>query len=178
MTQVSQLRRRFIASLSCSLLAVAACGGSAKPKTVAGGGERGGSTVATAPTPRTPTSSPSGTSDAGDGATYGPVLFAYDSVDLTAAARDTLSQIATAMAAKPSATLVIEGHTDEQGTDEYNLALGERRAQTIQDYLVRLGVDRSRLQTLTYGEARPAVSGTGEMAWAQNRRGEFSLTMR
>jgi peptidoglycan-associated lipoprotein len=72
-----------------------------------------------------------------------------------------------------SGNITIEGHTDERGTEEYNLALGERRAGSIQRYLTDLGVSGSRLSTVSFGESRPAVQGHDESAWRYNRRGEF-----
>jgi peptidoglycan-associated lipoprotein len=71
----------------------------------------------------------------------------------------------------PSVTLSIEGHCDERGTREYNLALGERRASSVNDYLVALGIEPSRLSTISFGKERPAVLGSNESSWAQNRRG-------
>ena len=70
-------------------------------------------------------------------------------------------------------TVLIEGHCDERGTDEYNLALGERRADSAKDYLVTLGIPENRLSTLSYGESRPFAQGQGEEAWQQNRRAHF-----
>jgi peptidoglycan-associated lipoprotein len=70
----------------------------------------------------------------------------------------------------PAITVVIEGHADERGTREYNLALGERRASAAKNYLVALGVDPGRIRTVTYGEERPAVVGSNDGAWVQNRR--------
>jgi peptidoglycan-associated lipoprotein len=70
-------------------------------------------------------------------------------------------------------TVLIEGHCDERGTDEYNLALGERRADSAKDYLVTLGIPENRLSTLSYGESRPFAQGQGEDAWQQNRRAHF-----
>jgi peptidoglycan-associated lipoprotein len=72
-------------------------------------------------------------------------------------------------------TLTVEGHADERGTREYNLALGERRANSVRDYLVALGINPARLSTVSYGEERPAVLGSSESAWAQNRRGVFAV---
>jgi len=72
-------------------------------------------------------------------------------------------------------SITIEGHTDERGSDEYNLALGERRAGAVRRYLLDLGVDGSQITTISYGESRPAVSGTGETAWQLNRRAEFTI---
>ena len=70
----------------------------------------------------------------------------------------------------------IEGHCDERGSIEYNLALGERRAQSVKNYLVQLGIDAARLSTISYGEEKPAAEGHDEAAWTKNRRAEFTLT--
>lgn len=97
------------------------------------------------------------------------VYFAFDSSLLGEDARKKLDQNALWLAENPKQPVVIEGHTDEQGTNEYNLALGQRRAQAAYEYLVRLGVDPGRLVTTTYGEERPANPGADEL----NRRSEF-----
>ena len=76
----------------------------------------------------------------------------------------------------PSITVVIEGHCDERGTEEYNLALGQRRADAVKAYLVSYGIDSARISTLSYGEQRPAAAGSTEAAWAKNRRCEFIIT--
>lgn len=73
------------------------------------------------------------------------------------------------------ATVVIEGHCDERGSEEYNIALGERRAVAVRKYLYNLGVPMAQMSVISYGEARPAVSGTGETAWQLNRRAEFKV---
>ena len=73
----------------------------------------------------------------------------------------------------PAVTLTIEGHADERGTREYNLALGDRRANSVRDYLIALGIDPNRLTTISYGKERPSVLGSNEDSWAQNRRGVF-----
>ncbi len=99
------------------------------------------------------------------------VFFGYDRHDLTAAARATLERQAEWLRRYPNRRLVIEGHADERGTREYNLALGERRAATVRSYLVANGVSPSRLTTISYGKEQPAVLGATEAAWAQNRRG-------
>jgi len=98
------------------------------------------------------------------------VFFVVDRYDLDAEARATLEKQAPLLRSQPTVGLLIEGHTDERGTREYNLALGERRANAVRDYLILLGVDQSRIRTLSYGQERPAVVGTGEDIWAQNRR--------
>ena len=104
-----------------------------------------------------------------------PVFFAYDSADLSAEARATLEQDSRLFRQYPDATIIVEGHCDERGTEEYNLALGDRRAQAAKDYLVQLGIPASRLQTISYGEERPFATGSNEAAWAQNRRAHFRV---
>lgn len=103
------------------------------------------------------------------------IYFAYDQHTLSDQARTILAGNAAWLKANPGQKVVIEGHCDERGSDEYNLALGERRALATHAYLVSLGVDAGRLSTISYGEERPLVSGKGEEAWAQNRRAEFKV---
>lgn len=115
-------------------------------------------------------------SDAGTtGGSMQTAYFPFDSYQLDSAAREALKANAEWLKANPSATLQVEGHCDERGTTEYNLALGERRANAAVDYLVRLGIDRGRLSTISYGEERPAQMGGDESAWSQNRRAEFVI---
>ena len=83
----------------------------------------------------------------------------------------TLENQATWMAQYPSLVVTVEGHADERGTREYNLALGERRANSVKSYLTALGVDSSRISTVSYGKERPAVPGSSPESWSQNRRG-------
>ena len=99
------------------------------------------------------------------------IFFAYDKSDLSAEARATLDRQATWLKKYASANITVEGHADERGTREYNLALGERRATAVKNYLVADGVGAGRLKTVSYGKERPAVIGSNEAAWAQNRRG-------
>ncbi|MEQ9556329.1 MAG: OmpA family protein, partial [Rhodospirillales bacterium] len=75
-----------------------------------------------------------------------------------------------------SVTVTIEGHADERGTREYNLALGERRANAVKEYLIYLGIDAKRIKTVSYGEERPVALGSDDTAWAQNRRGVTIVT--
>lgn len=98
------------------------------------------------------------------------VLFGYDSSQLSADAMATLDAQAALLNAKQSFRVKIEGHADERGTREYNLALGERRASATRDYLVAKGVDGSRIRIVSYGKERPAVVGSNEDAWMKNRR--------
>ncbi len=99
------------------------------------------------------------------------IFFETDSTDLTPSARTTLENQAAWLGQHSALNVSIEGHADERGTREYNLALGERRANSIKNYLVALGVSPSRISSLSYGKERPAVPGSNDMAWSQNRRG-------
>jgi peptidoglycan-associated lipoprotein len=99
------------------------------------------------------------------------VFFAYDQSDLGPSARTTVEAWASWLKAHNGARVLIEGHCDERGTREYNLALGARRANAVRDYLVALGIQASRIRTVSYGKERPAVAGSNEEAWAKNRRG-------
>ena len=99
------------------------------------------------------------------------VFFDFDSAALRADARATIERQAAWLNQYAQVSVAIEGHADERGTREYNLALGERRANAVRDYLISLGINAGRLQTISYGKERPAVPGSNEAAWAQNRRG-------
>ena len=103
------------------------------------------------------------------------VFYATDSSRLSAEARKTVDVLAMWLNSNPSVTLTLEGHADERGTREYNLALGERRANAVRDYLIDLGVNANRLQTISFGKERPAILGSSEAAWSQNRRAVFSV---
>ena len=99
------------------------------------------------------------------------VFFATNKSTLTTASRDTLRKQAAWMRAKRKAlSFTIEGHADERGTREYNLALGERRANAVKDYLMTYGISGSRLSVISYGKERPVNSGSNPLAWSQNRR--------
>jgi peptidoglycan-associated lipoprotein len=98
------------------------------------------------------------------------VYFEFDEYGLTSDDRVVLERQAALLMGNPSLGIRIEGHTDERGTREYNLALGDRRSNSVKDYLVVLGVEPARIGTVSYGEERPAVPGSNEGAWAQNRR--------
>ncbi len=101
------------------------------------------------------------------------VFFDFDSSTLKPEGQATVEGLAAWMRTYPEVSLTVEGHADERGTREYNLALGERRANAVRDYLAALGVSGGRLTTISYGKERPAVLGSYEEAWAQNRRGVF-----
>ncbi len=99
------------------------------------------------------------------------VFFGYDQYDLTSEARGTVEKQAQWLKTYGSVNITIEGHCDERGTREYNLALGEKRAMAVRNYLIALGVEPGRIQTISYGKERPAVLGSDDTSWAQNRRG-------
>lgn len=103
------------------------------------------------------------------------VYFDFDKFDLKSEARDILGQHARALKTQKDVTVIIEGHCDERGTIEYNLALGDKRARAVKDYLVLLGVERSRLTTISYGKERPLDYGHNESAWSENRRAQFVI---
>ena len=103
------------------------------------------------------------------------IYFDFDRAELKQEARATLKQKADWLMENPGFSVRIEGHCDERGTNEYNLALGERRANVAVEFLETLGISGNRLSTLSFGEERPAVSGHNEGAWANNRRDEFKL---
>ena len=103
------------------------------------------------------------------------IFFDFDTDALKPAAKATLRSNAAVLRTNPGGTLEIQGNCDERGTNEYNLALGNRRAQAAKRYLVDLGVDPGRLSTVSYGEENPRVRGSNEEAWAQNRRDDFVL---
>ena len=98
------------------------------------------------------------------------VFFATNKSTLTTASRGTLRKQAAFMRKKKDLTFTIEGHADERGTREYNLALGERRANAVKDYLMTYGISGSRLSVISYGKERPVNSGSNPLAWSQNRR--------
>jgi peptidoglycan-associated lipoprotein len=105
------------------------------------------------------------------------VFFDFDKFDLKPEARTTLQRQAEWLKRYPTVTVSIEGHADERGTREYNLALGERRANSVRTYLTALGIDAGRVRTISYGKERPVALGSNEEAWAQNRRAVTVVTV-
>ncbi|GFO53029.1 peptidoglycan-associated lipoprotein [Geomonas sp. Red276] len=103
------------------------------------------------------------------------VYFAFDSSDLSAETRDALSKNAEILNKNPGMKIRIEGNCDERGSDEYNMALGERRAKSAKDYLVNLGIAPDRITVISYGEEKPVDQGHDEAAWAKNRRDDFVI---
>ncbi len=142
------------------------------------GGEAKASTRVTVLEPRT---GPVASTDAQDlgrliaEGTVKTVHFAYDKAQLSAAAKATLQQNALYFRQYPDVQFVVEGHCDERGSEEYNLALGDRRGIAVRDYLVSLGIQPGRMQSVSFGEEQPLDSSKSDEAFARNRRAQFSL---
>lgn len=166
------MRFKIVTALAAVLL-LAAC--ASKPAQT-GGATTGGTTsttqTSTASAPQAPAagSVEEFTQSVGD-----RVFFGFDRYDLTAEAQAQLQKQATWLKTYPQYRFVIEGHCDDRGTREYNLALGERRATAVKNYLVALGIDVARMQTISYGKERPVCVQDTEECWAQNRRGVIVL---
>ena len=177
------------------VVALAACGGKKRPPVLSTtpGGERAPEAAETTASPAQPLDEgpdvrpvggegasgvdiPGGALGAGDASPLADIRFEYDSAALTDEARSTLEKHALWLQGRRSARVTVEGHCDERGTVEYNLALGEQRARAARDYLVSLGVAAARLRVVSYGKERPLDPGSGEAAWAKNRRGHFAVT--
>ena len=122
-----------------------------------------------------PVASTSAVDAAAQQITDGVVYFDFDKYDIKAEYRDMLQQKAELMKQYPSIRVRIEGNCDERGTQEYNLALGERRARASYEYLVTLGVNPSQLEMISYGKENPAVQGNNEASWSKNRRDDFRV---
>lgn len=112
---------------------------------------------------------------AGQEGMFKDVLFDYDKYDVKDMHKPTIKSISSWMIKNPSARLLIEGHCDERGTNEYNLALGDRRAKSVKDYLVSLGVQSARTDTISFGEEKPLCTEQTEDCWAKNRRAHFVI---
>jgi peptidoglycan-associated lipoprotein len=106
---------------------------------------------------------------------FSDILFDYDKYDVADTYKPVLKSVSSWMAKNTSARLSIEGHCDDRGTNEYNLALGDRRAKAVKDYLVSLGVASDRINVISYGEERPLCSEQTEACWAKNRRAHFTV---
>ena len=156
------MKIRFLTVVAAAAL-LAACSSSDENTAAQTGGA---STAATQGTKIVPGSQADFVANVGD-----RVFFDFDKSDLKPEARQQLTAWVAFLKKYPQDNLTVEGHADERGTREYNLALGERRANSIKDYLVAQGIQASRLKVISYGKERPAVLGSNEAAWAQNRRG-------
>ena len=105
---------------------------------------------------------------------FPPVQFAYDSYEVSGSEQAKIQQVASAIKASPG-NLIVAGFTDDRGTDEYNRGLGERRAQSVRQALINDGVPAGKIQTVSFGKEMPADPGSGDAAWAKNRRAEFGV---
>ena len=103
------------------------------------------------------------------------IYFEFDKATLTPDSRETLIRNGEWLRINSDVVVTIEGHCDERGTNEYNLALGDRRAESVKTFLLDVGIDSSRLKTVSFGEERPADHGHGETAWSKNRRAHFLI---
>jgi peptidoglycan-associated lipoprotein len=106
---------------------------------------------------------------------FAPVYFDYDSAQVADTERSKIESVSQSLKQNDAYAVIIEGNCDERGSNEYNLTLGERRAQAVRAYLAGLGIGADRIQTKSYGEEKPVNMGHDEEAWAANRRGEFVL---
>lgn len=165
MTKIAALSLGLVAALSL------ACATTDKPKAkLAAPAAAPAPTVAAAPT-----GSQGGSVSAGPAAPTLPIYFEFDSDQLTATSQQSLKSMAAYLAANPGAALTVEGHCDETGSPDYNLALGDRRARAAVEYLEALGVATARLKSISFGEERPAVAGSDDASHQQNRRSQYDL---
>ncbi len=166
-------RNRFaLLSIALTLaLGLAACGGKKAP---AGPAAAGGAGTESGVTEGAGTEGGAAGAGLGESAGSLPVVhFDYDQSAIRADAKEPLKKAAEIIGVNGSSQVTIEGHCDERGSSEYNLALGERRAQSVKSYLRTLGIDGKRLSTISYGKERPVDPGHGEEAWAKNRRADL-----
>lgn len=158
------MRLKTVLTICAAVLLLAACAGNEEANKSAAG--TGGATQAPASTKEIrPGSQEDLVANVGD-----RIFFDFDKADLRSDARAQVEKWADWLKKYPQNTVTVEGHCDERGTREYNLALGERRAAAAKKYLVALGIAANRVATISYGKERPAVVGSNEAAWAQNRR--------
>jgi len=162
---------RVLAVITAVLL-VAACARSDQPQTSLDQPTAGGAGAGAVGANYAPGSQQALAAEAGD-----TVYFAFDSSVLREPSRAVLRQQARWLEQNPNVRVTVAGHADERGTREYNLALGARRAEAVRRYLVGLGIAPNRLDTISYGEERPAVAGSNDQAWAQNRRAVTSVEL-
>ncbi len=170
-----------VSVMLAALLVIAGCGAKEEPPVVTDPTQVVTEPIDVKPTPEEPTQTVPDEPAPLDYASMEPqeygiedVFFAFDEYSLSDEAMSTLSAGARIMRSHDDLVYVIEGHCDERGTVEYNLALGEKRAVAVRDYLVSLGLPASQLRITSYGEERPFAFGSNESAWALNRRGHFS----
>jgi peptidoglycan-associated lipoprotein len=106
------------------------------------------------------------------------VYFDFDRSELTASAKDLLTQVGDILLKEPRFVITVGGHTDERGTEDYNMTLGSKRSQKVKDFLVAYGISGDRMETISYGEEKPKVEGQTEDAFAQNRRANFKVSVK
>jgi peptidoglycan-associated lipoprotein len=157
-----------LTALAGALLMLAACGSSPDPAAGPPGGPGGPGGISSSRFG--PGSQQDLAATAGD-----RIFFAFDSAEVSPEAQRILQRQAEWLRRYPNVSVTVEGHCDERGTREYNLALGERRAQAARNVLVALGIPGSRVSTISYGKERPAVPGSSEDAYAQNRRAQTAV---
>ena len=126
------------------------------------------------PLPDRPGDGVSFTSSNVDKSQFSPVYFGFDSAEVSSSETGKLDSVASFLKSG-SSTVILAGFTDERGTEEYNRALGERRAQAVRNYLISAGASGGKIQTVSFGEEMPADSGSGESAWGKNRRAEIGV---
>ncbi len=158
-----------IMMVSCAALALAACSKKA-PEALPPAPADTAPPPAPAPAPAPSGPTPGSRADFLASVSSDRVFFELDKSDIADSEKATLQSQAAWLAKYPNVRVTIEGHADERGTREYNLALGERRANAAKNFLASLGVDASRLTTISYGKERPDAVGSDEAAWAKNRR--------
>ena len=167
------MRFKFLTFVAAAFL-LSACGTSPEESGGASGsGSTAGASTTTAPAVTSIPGPTPGTQEHLVANVGDRVFFGFDKSDLQPDARAAVEGLAVWLNNYPAVTLTIEGHADERGTREYNLALGDRRANSVRDYLAALGVSANRLTTISYGKERPAVLGSNDESWAQNRRAVF-----
>ncbi len=155
------MKIRYLSVVAASLL-VAACSSGPQEGADTSGAGKGAASSVTAPVPGSPEHFLANAKDR--------VFFAFDRSDLDESAVKTLMGQAAWLKTYPNTKITVEGHADERGTREYNLGLGERRANAVKTFLQAQGVAAARITTISYGKERPAVMGSNEYAWSQNRR--------
>jgi peptidoglycan-associated lipoprotein len=158
-------------SVIAAVVLLAACESTPENTGMAGSGGGSGSGMSTMQQGPRPGSNEDLVANVGD-----RVFFDTDRSTIRPDGRATLDKQSTWLKKYPSTTITIEGHADERGTREYNLALGNRRATAVKNYLVATGINPNRITTISYGKERPAVVGSNEQAWAQNRRAVTVVT--
>jgi peptidoglycan-associated lipoprotein len=162
-----------ILSAFTAVLLLAACESAPSDTGMAAGGGGAGSSSSSANQGPRPGSQEDLVVNVGD-----RVFFDFDQFSVRQDQRAVLDRQAAWLKKYPEVTVTVEGHADERGTREYNIALGNRRATAAKNYLVALGINPNRVQTISYGKERPAVAGSNEQAWSQNRRAVTVVTAR